>query len=109
MGVIDVRRFDVATHFGGSGDLEVADIRLADEDTWDINLAEVVKVNALAVSADRELTYPVIQHELRLLLSFLVDEPGSPLTLRHADFRASSGHVRRFSPRGFNAGLLVAR
>ena len=108
MGVIDVRRFNVATYFGDSGDLEVADIWLADEDTWDIDLAEVVKVNGLAVPADRKLTYRVMQHELRLLLSFLVDEPGSPLTLRHADFRASSGHVKRFISESFGLGMLTA-
>jgi hypothetical protein len=108
MGVIDVRRFNVATYFGHSGDLEVAHISLANEGTWDIDLAEVVKVNALAVPADRELTYRVMQHELRLLLSFLVDEPGSPLTLRHADFRASSGHVKRFISESFGLGMLTA-
>jgi hypothetical protein len=108
MGMIDVRRFNVATHFGDSGDLEVADIWLADEGTWDIDLAEVVKVNALAVPADRKLTYRVMQHELRLLMSFLVDEPGSPLTLRHADFRASSGHVKRFISESFGLGMLTA-
>lgn len=108
MGVIDIRRFNVATSFGDSGELEVADIWLADEGTWDIDLAEVVKVNALAVPADRELTYRVMQHELRLLLSFLVDEPGSPLTLRHADFRASSGHVKRFISESFGLEMLTA-
>jgi hypothetical protein len=108
MGVIDVRRFNVATDFGDSGVLEVEDIRLADEGTWDIDLAEVVKVNALAVPADRELTYRVMQHELRLLLSFLVDGPGSPLTLRHADFRASSAHVKRFISESFGLGMLTA-
>jgi hypothetical protein len=38
MGVIDVRRFNVATDFGDSGVLEVEDIRLADEGTWDIEV-----------------------------------------------------------------------
>ena len=108
MGVIDVRRFDVATRFGDGGGLEVADNVLADEGTWDIDLAEVVKVNALAVPADRELTYRVMQHELRMLLSFLVDEPESPLVLRHADFRASSGHVKRFVSESFGLGMLTA-
>lgn len=108
MGVIDVRRFSVATYFGNSGDLEVAEIWLAEEDTWDINLAEVVKVNGLAVPADRDLTYRVMQHELRLLLSFLVDKPGSPLTLRRDDFRASSGHVKRFISESFGLGMLTA-
>ena len=95
MGVIDVRRFHAATYWD-SGELGVADVSLVDEDIWDIDLAEVVKVNALAVPADRKLTYRVMQHELRLLLSFLVDTQGRPLTLRHGDFRASSGHVKRF-------------
>ena len=65
MGVIDVRRLNVATYFGGSGELEVADIWLADEDTWDIDLAEVIMVNGLAVPADRKLTYRVTQNEQR--------------------------------------------
>jgi hypothetical protein len=108
MGVIDVRRFNVATDFGDSGDLEVAAIGPADEGSWDINLAEVIEVNALAVPADRELTYRVMQHELRLLLSFLIDDPGNPLALRHADFRASSGHVKRFISESFGLGMLTA-
>jgi hypothetical protein len=108
MGVIDVRRLNVATYFGDSGDLEVADIGLADEGTWDIDLAEVIKVKGLAVPADRKLTYRVIQHELRLLLSFLVDEPGSPLIVRHADFKASSGHIKRFISESFGLGMLTA-
>jgi hypothetical protein len=108
MGAIDVRRFDVATHFGRSGELEVASISLADVSTWDIDLAEVVKVNGLAVAGDRKPTYPVIQHELRLLLSFLVDDPGRPLSLRHADFQASSGHVKRFVSESFGLGMLTA-
>jgi hypothetical protein len=108
MGVIDIRRFNVATYFGDSGDLEVEDVCLAGEDTWDIDLAEVVKVNGLAVPTDRKLTYRVMQHELRLLLSFLVDEPGGPLTLRHADFRASSAHVKRFISESFGLGMLTA-
>lgn len=93
MGVIDVRRFHIATYWN-SGELGVADVSLVDEDIWDIDLAEVVKVNALAVPADRKLTYRVMQHELRLLLSFLVDTQGRPLTLRHGDFRASCGAGR---------------
>ncbi|HEY1915435.1 MAG TPA: hypothetical protein VGH27_07655 [Streptosporangiaceae bacterium] len=108
MSVIDIRRFSVSTVFGGSGELEVAGIGLADEGTWDIDLAEVVKVNSLAVPADRRLTYRVMQHELRLLLSFLIDMPGSPLTLRHADFRASSAHVKRFISESFGLGMLTA-
>ena len=108
MGVVDVRRFNVATRFGYSGDLEVARIGLADEDTWDVDLAAVVMVNGLAVLTDRKVTYPVTQNEQRLLLSFLVDEPGSPLTLRHADFQGSSRHVKQFISESFGLGMLTA-
>jgi hypothetical protein len=108
MGVIDVRRFNVATCHGVSGDLEVADIWIVDEDTWDVDLAEVVIVNGLAVPADRKLTYSVTQNEQRLLLSFLMDEPASPLTLRHDDFQSSSGHVKRFISESFGLGMLTA-
>jgi hypothetical protein len=108
MGEVDVRRFVVGTCYGKLGELEVADIRLADQDMWDINLAEVVKVNGLAVPADRKLTYRVMRHELRLLLSFLIEAPGKPLSMRHADFRASSGHVKRFISESFGLGMLTA-
>ena len=107
-GMIDVRRFAVATYFGDSGNLEVADVEQVDEATWDINLAEVVQVNALAVPADRELTYRVMQNVVRLLLSFLEDEPESPLTLRQGGFRASSAHVKRFVSESFGLGMLTA-
>lgn len=86
----------------------MADVWPADERTWDIDLAEVVMVNGLAVPADRTLTYRVMQHELRLLLSFLVEGPRSPLSLRHADFRASSAHVKRFISESFGLGMLTA-
>ena len=75
---------------------------------WDINLAEVVKVNGLAVPADRKLTYRVLQHELRLLLSFLREAQGEPLSLRRTDFRASSAHVKRFISESFGLGMLTA-
>lgn len=45
MGDVDARRFNVATHFGSTGELEVANIWLADEGTWDANPAEVAKTN----------------------------------------------------------------
>ena len=108
MGMVDIRRFNVATCSGSRGELEVADIQLADADMWDINLAEVVKVNGLAVPADRKLTYRVLRHELRLLLSFLVEAQGEPLSLRRADFRASSAHVKRFISESFGLGMLTA-
>jgi hypothetical protein len=108
MGLIDVRRFGVTTRIGRAGKLEVDDVWLAEEDKWDINLAQVVEVNALAVPAKRSLTYRVTQHELRLLLSFLSDHPGVPVSMRRREFRASSGHVKRFVSESLGLGMLTA-
>ena len=51
MGLIDVRRFSVTTFVDSKGELAVSDVELAEEDEWEINLAQVVEVNALCVPA----------------------------------------------------------
>ena len=108
MGLIDVRRFWVTTRVGGSGELVVSDVGLAEESEWDVNLAQVVEVNALCVPASRPLTYQVMDNELRLLASFLLDKPGAPISVRHQEFRASAGHVKRFVTESFGLGMLTA-
>ena len=108
MGLIDVRRFWVTTHVDGSGELAVSDVGLAEESEWDVNLAQVVEVNALCVPASRPLTYQVMDNELRLLASFLLDKPGAPISVRHQEFRASAGHVKRFVTESFGLGMLTA-
>jgi hypothetical protein len=65
-------------------------------------------VNALAVPATRSLTYQVMQNELRLLLSFLSDQPGVPLSMRHREFEASARHIKGFVSESFGLGMLTA-
>ena len=108
MGLIDVRRFSVTTFLNGRGELAVDDVELADEDEWEINLAQVVEVNALCVPAKRSLTYRVMKNELRLLASFVLDAPGAPVSIRHREFEASAGHVKRFVTESFGMGMLTA-
>jgi len=108
MGLIDVRRFWVTTRVGGSGELVVSDVGLAEESEWDVDLAQVVEVNALCVPATRPLTYQVMDNELRLLASFLLDRPGAPISVRHQEFKASAGHVKRFVTESFGLGMLTA-
>jgi hypothetical protein len=108
MGSVDVRRFLVQTWFGSDGVLKAGEPKLAKEDAWDVNLAEVVRVNALAVPADRTITLPVMEHELRILTSFLTDHPGGPITMRHSEFRASAGHIKRFLSESLGLGMLTA-
>jgi hypothetical protein len=108
MGLIDVRRFWVTTCVEGSAELVVSDVGLAEESEWDVNLAQVVEVNALCVPASRPLTYQVMGNELRLLASFLQDKPGAPVSIRHREFKASAGHVKRFVSESFGMGMLTA-
>ena len=108
MGLIDVRRFSVTTFLGGRDRLAVGEVELAEEDEWEINLAQVVEVNALCVPATRSLTYRVMDNELRLLASFLLDRPGAPVSVRHREFKASAGHVKRFVSESFGLGMLTA-
>jgi hypothetical protein len=108
VGLIDVRRFVVTTHRDGPSRLIVGDVWPDHEDEWDINLAEVVKVNALAVPAKRSLTHKVMEHELRLLLSFLSDSPGAPVSVRRRELKASSGHIKSFVSESFGLGMLTA-
>jgi hypothetical protein len=87
----------------------VADtVQVESEDHMPIRLADVVRVNALAVPLRAPVNYQVLQHELRLLLSYLPDQVGRPLSLRMAEFRASSSHIRRFVTESFGLGMLTA-
>ena len=108
MGLIGVRRFDVATYVADHGDLAVAGISRPHAVTWDINLAQVIGVNALAVPADRQVTFQVMQNELRILTSFLSDVPGKRLTMLRKEFRASASHIKRFLSESVGLGMLTA-
>jgi hypothetical protein len=108
MGVIDIRRFGVATYFDASGQLLVGDVWPEAEDELEVQLTDVIRVNALAVPARASVQYRVLRSELRLLLSFLLDRPGRPLTMQTEDFKASAGHVKRFIAESFGMGMLTA-
>jgi hypothetical protein len=108
MGVIGIRRFGVATYFGSVGQLLVGDVWPEAEDQLEVQLADLIRVNALAVPARASVKYRVLRSELRLLLSFLLDRPGRSLTMRTEDFKASAGHVKRFITESFGMGMLTA-
>ncbi len=108
MGLIDIRRFSVATSFDSAGQLLVGDVWPEAEDELEVQLTDLVRVNALAVPARGPVKYRVLRSELRLLLSFLLDRPGRSLTMRTGDFKASAGHVKRFITESFGMGMLTA-
>lgn len=108
MGVIDIRRFAVTTYLDAWGQLMVTDVWPEAEDELEVQLADVIRVNALAIPVKGAVNYRVLRSELRLLLSFLMDRPGRPLTMRADDFKASAGHVKRFITESFGMGMLTA-
>lgn len=108
MGLIDIRRFGVATYFSSAGHLLVGDVWPEAEDELEVQLTDLIRVNALAVPAMVPVKYRVLRSELRLLLSFLLDRPGRSLTMRTEDFKASAGHVKRFITESFGMGMLTA-
>lgn len=108
MGLIHIRRFAVTTHLDALGQLAVADVWPEAENELEVELTDVVRVNALAVPAKATVKYRVLRNELRLLLSFLSDRPRHPLTMRTEDFKASAGHVKRFITESFGMGMLTA-
>nr|MDT0666445.1 hypothetical protein [Micromonospora sp. DSM 115978] len=109
MGLIDLRTFEVATRFDRSGNLVVdGAVRFLTEEAADADLPEAVRVNALAVPALRPVVYSVMQHELRIVLSYLDDRPNTPLALRQAEFKASALHIKSLVSESFGLGMLSA-
>ena len=87
MGVIDIRRFGVATYFDASGQLLVGDVWPEAEDELEVQLTDVIRVNALAVPARASVQYRVLRTE---------------------EFKASAGHVKRFTRAGASSALFRA-
>lgn len=108
MGLINVRHFVVTMRMDSAEGLIVDDVFLNETKELNIQLTDVVRVNALAVPAKRDLKYRVLRHELRMLLSFMHEKPGMPLRLREEEFSLSAGHVKRFVSESFGMGMLTA-
>src|SRR5712691_7336326 len=96
------------TRFDASGRLVVDRVRPEAESDLEVQLTDVIAVNALAIPGKTLIKYWVLCNELRLLLSFLSDRPGHPLKMRAGDFAASAGHVKRFITESLGVGMLTA-
>jgi hypothetical protein len=88
---------------------EVADVhRVAADRLLPVELSYLAGVNALAVPASGPVRYETRQHELRLVLCYLTNDPGGPVRLRDEPFRASASHIRRFVSESIGLGMLTA-
>jgi hypothetical protein len=77
-------------------------------ETVDVRLPASVRVNALAAMARGSLRYRVLQHELRLLLSYIHSSRNRAARLRRPEFDASALHIRRFVSESFGLAMLTA-
>ncbi|MBP2325897.1 hypothetical protein JOF56_006282 [Kibdelosporangium banguiense] len=85
----------------------IDDIHRVAVDRWlPVDLSYAVGVNALAVPAKGPVRYETRQHELRLLLCYLSNDPDGPVRLRDDTFRASAAHIRRFVSESIGLGML---
>lgn len=58
VGLVDIRHFAITTHFGISGQLAVAEVRPETENELEVELTDVVRVNALAVHGKAAVRQP---------------------------------------------------
>lgn len=78
--------------------------------SFEVDLAVVLEANTMAErDVDRELRYRVLQHELRMILSYLNDEgQDGRLRLDAENFAATAGHIKRFVSESVGLGMLTA-
>lgn len=106
MAEIEVR--DLVFRVPTSGELTDRDIRDLGARNLEVDLADVILTNALAIPYRGQLLMRLVQRELALVMSlFHHSPPGHPLT-RHPAYEGSSSHVRRFATEVAALGILNA-
>lgn len=107
MAEVRVRRFVVSPPLPGIP-IEPNDVQIVDSGAMELNLADVLRVNALAVPYRGHLLAELVQREMALVMSlFGHTPPGVPLR-RHRAFDGSSSHIRRFATEVLALGALTA-
>jgi len=108
VGYVDFRFFTFIADKDSTGNVVAQHVVLNDHYDLPVRIADVIRVNALAVPLRAPLNYEVLRHELRLVLSFLPDQVDQPLCLRQEQFRSSASHIQRFVTESFGLGMLTA-
>lgn len=105
---MNLRVFDCHSTVGPRGAVVIDDVQLANEGHCLVGLVDALRINAFAVPLRDRVRYRVLQHELRLLSSYLTDARMGRFALRHDDFRSSASHIRRFITESVGMGMLTA-
>ena len=92
-----------------SGEFELQ-VTLESTHPLEVDLATLLEANAMAErDIDWELRYRVLQHELRIILSYISDEGSEgQLRLDAENFAATAGHIKRFISESVGLGMLTA-
>ncbi|MFE0772220.1 hypothetical protein [Streptomyces sp. NPDC058861] len=74
-----------------------------------VSLAAVVNINALACDLRKTVDQRVRDHEISLLLSYVIGDQGKkPLGVEHLALDSSAGHIKRFVSECTGLGVMTA-
>lgn len=107
MAQVSVRSFEVTTPPVDTP-IHPQDVALTDNSQMELNLAEVIQKNALAIPYRGRLLMRLVNREMALVLSLFGRTPPGSLLTRHDAFNSASLHVRRFVSEVFALGGLTA-
>lgn len=110
MASVQKRHFVVDAGFDPNVDKSELQVKLESTHTLEVDLAALLEANAMAEhDIDWELRYRVLQHELRIILSYISDEGlDDQLQLDVENFAATAGHIKRFISESVGLGMLTA-
>ncbi|MFI9530975.1 hypothetical protein [Micromonospora rosaria] len=107
MAEVRVRRFVVSAPPPGVP-VAAGDVEFIDSGPFELNLADVLRVNALAVPYRGYLLTDLVQHEMSLVMSLFGHTPPGAALRRHEAFDGSSSHIQRFVTEVLALGALTA-
>ena len=107
---VQIRHFVVDAGLDPATDEFELQVTLESTHPLEVDLATLLEANAMAErDIDWELRYRVLQHELRIILSYISDEGSEgQLRLDVENFAATAGHIKRFISESVGLGMLTA-
>jgi hypothetical protein len=111
--LVELRHFIVdndSEDLGLFEDLGLPIPHLASQGPLQVDVAALLEANAMAQhDVEEDLRYRVLQHELRIVLSYLTsDSPNDWLKLDAENFLSTAGHIKRFISESVGLGMLTA-
>jgi hypothetical protein len=105
--LVELRHFIIETN---PGDIDSLVSHWVSHRPMQVDLSAMLHANAMAqTDVDEDLRYRVLQHELRIILSYLTgNRPDDWLRLDAENFPVTAGHIKRFISESVGLGMLTA-